>query len=96
MFIDDFRWDEKLRLRRDALSCQVLGAPEAQEIETAHARPSRQGREVLVECDLNHILAGNKANRGSAIERVGENRPGSYGNATLAEVERVSLSASGC
>ena len=49
MLIDDFRWDEKFRLRGDALTCQVLGALGAQEIEGVHARPSRQGREFLVE-----------------------------------------------
>ena len=49
MLIDDFRWDEKFRLRGDALSCQALGALEAQEIEKAYARPSRRGREFLVE-----------------------------------------------
>ena len=35
-----------------------------------------------------HILA--------APEGAGGNRPASYGNATLAELERVSLSASAC
>jgi hypothetical protein len=43
--IDDFRWDEKAGLRRDALSSQVIDALAAQEIRRpAMKKPSTMTR----------------------------------------------------
>src|ERR1700677_1817259 len=43
-------------------------------------------------CDLKHIFAGNKAYLCRPEWHAGGSKPASYGNSTLTEMERVSMS----